>query len=88
MFHKVEGPECPKCGSQDGERSSGRIVCADCGESFNDPDCAYVFVQRTRCPVCESVNVKTVRSEQNGDDTVTRRSRCRDCGHRFKTVVE
>jgi transposase-like protein len=47
-----------------------------------------VFIERARCPSCESANIETLRTYQNGDDTVTRRTRCRSCGKRFLVVVE
>lgn len=41
------------------------------------------------CPCCESTETPIyVRTDQNGDGSVTRRSICRSCSERFKLVVE
>ncbi len=48
-----------------------------------------VFIERPRCPVCESASLKTLRSiADQGDGTSARRTACRKCGHRFTVVVE
>ena len=48
----------------------------------------YVYIERPRCPLCDSVSLKTVHSEDQNDGSVKRDTRCRDCGHRFFVVVE
>lgn len=48
----------------------------------------YVFIERTRCPVCGSADLQTVRSKNQGDGTVERRTQCRGCFHKFIVVVE
>lgn len=48
----------------------------------------YVFVERARCPACGSADLQTVRSKDQGDGTVERRTQCRGCFHRFFVVVE
>ncbi len=47
-----------------------------------------VYIQWARCPVCHSRNVQTIRSEDNGDGTTTRRSQCRECFLKFRVVIE
>jgi DNA-directed RNA polymerase subunit RPC12/RpoP len=47
-----------------------------------------VFVERPRCPACGSIRLQTYRTTQNGDSTVTRHARCRDCSQRILVVVE
>ena len=46
----------------------------------------YVFVERPRCPVCESSDLQTTRTERSGDDSLTHRKTCRNCGHKFFCV--
>ena len=48
----------------------------------------YVYIRRARCPVCGSADLKTTKTERHGDDSVTRHTTCRDCGHKFFVVLE
>ena len=48
----------------------------------------YVYIRRARCPICESPELKTQKTVDNGDDSLTRETKCRECGHRFFVVVE
>jgi DNA-directed RNA polymerase subunit M/transcription elongation factor TFIIS len=48
----------------------------------------YVFVERPRCPICNSAKLRTVRTERHGDESVTRHTRCCDCRAKFFVVVE
>ena len=47
-----------------------------------------VFVFTPTCPHCGSGDYITTRSDQNGDNTVTRKAICRDCSKPFKIVAE
>lgn len=47
----------------------------------------YVFLQRPRCPVCESAELKTLRTNQV-DGVTSRRTECRECRHKFFVIVE
>lgn len=49
---------------------------------------AYVFVTAPACTSCGSTDLLTIRSEANGDGSVTRKTVCRVCSTRFKVVVE
>ena len=52
-------------------------------------DAPLVFVQRPTCPHCGSgATPQTIRSEDNGDGSTTRKSVCARCGERFKVVIE
>jgi hypothetical protein len=51
-------------------------------------DCPIVFVTLPACPYCGTTGFITVRSEANGDGSVTRKSVCRRCSERFKLVIE
>jgi len=55
----------------------------DAGENMR-----FVFIERPRCPKCGSADLQTVRSKNQGDGTVERRTQCRICFHRFFVVVE
>ena len=48
----------------------------------------YIFHSRPRCPACESPNLKTLRSTSQSDGSTTRRTLCRQCGHRFFIILE
>ena len=48
----------------------------------------YVFAAKPRCPLCECIDLQTLRSQKNGDGTITQRKRCRSCDHRFSVVWE
>jgi len=39
-----------------------------------------VITTRPRCPRCGSTRLRAYRSTRAADGTVTRHSRCRDCG--------
>lgn len=47
-----------------------------------------VFIDRARCPACDSTQLKTLRSAAGGDGSVTRRTICLNCETRFDLVVE
>ena len=47
-----------------------------------------VFITAPACPECGAARPLTVKSLQNGDGSVTRRSTCRHCLARFLVVVE
>jgi DNA-directed RNA polymerase subunit RPC12/RpoP len=40
------------------------------------------------CTECGSPHLRTTRSEDNGDDTRTRWTVCRTCGHHFRVIVK
>ncbi len=48
----------------------------------------YVFIPRARCPVCQSADLKPLRSKDQGDGSIRRTRLCRVCGHRFFVIVE
>ena len=48
----------------------------------------YVYIERARCPACGSADLQTIRSKDQGDGTVARRTQCRQCFHKFVVVVE
>ncbi|NLS96481.1 MAG: hypothetical protein GXX96_30455 [Planctomycetaceae bacterium] len=47
----------------------------------------YVFCQRPRCPSCGSARLQTYRSVADGEVT-TRHTLCKDCGEKFRVVLE
>lgn len=48
-----------------------------------------VFVERPRCPACNSTKLKTLRSvADQGDGSCKRRTQCKACDHRFDLVLE
>jgi thiol-disulfide isomerase/thioredoxin len=47
-----------------------------------------VFLVAPHCPFCYSLRPIIVRSEQAGDNSVTRRCVCRKCSKRFIIAVE
>ena len=51
-------------------------------------DASYVFIPRARCPECDSADLLTYHSADNGDGSTTRHTQCRHCGHKFKVVIE
>ena len=76
-------------------RLDGNRHCNIGGPNVNTttiPDAAerdrYVYVERPRCPRCTSPKLKTLRSEDQGDDSTMRTTVCRDCRHKFYVVVE
>jgi hypothetical protein len=54
----------------------------------DDPEPVRVFIDRARCPECGSCDLQSYRTDSNGDETVTRRTFCRECFFRFLVVVE
>lgn len=48
----------------------------------------YVFVEKPRCPRCGSDQLKTTRSDDQGDGTTSKTTNCRECGHHFFVIVE
>ena len=48
----------------------------------------YVFCERPRCPLCDSVRLAAYRSDRSDDGSVARRVRCRECGAKFILVLE
>jgi hypothetical protein len=56
-----------------------------------DDSLRYVFIQRiiVQCPGCHSTDLKTLRSKTDkSDGSVSRRTLCKACGHRFFVIVE
>jgi hypothetical protein len=51
-------------------------------------DAPMVVITLPGCPWCGAVKPILVRSEDNGDGSVTRKVICRQCSGRFKIVVE
>ena len=51
-------------------------------------ECPRIYVCLPTCPFCGAGRPYTLRSCQNGDGSVTRRSTCRECHGRFLVVVE
>ncbi len=47
-----------------------------------------VFVELPACPFCGSLRPILIRSEQNGDGSVTRKAICRRCSKPFKICAE
>ena len=56
--------------------------------SKNKPRPLYVSWRRPRCPLCNSYRLRSYKTVANGDGTLTRYSKCRDCGTRLILVVE
>ena len=57
-------------------------------EITNWADAPCCFVTAPSCSHCGHLEYITVRSEANGDGSVTRKAICRQCSGRFKIVVE
>jgi hypothetical protein len=51
-------------------------------------DAPLVFVPLPACPKCHATRPITIRSEQGGDGSTSRKSVCRRCGGRFVIVCE
>ena len=47
----------------------------------------YVFIMKARCPVCESAELKTLRTNKV-DGVTSRRTECRECRHKFFVIPE
>jgi hypothetical protein len=56
---------------------------ADAGERDR-----YVYIEKARCPVCGSDDLKTQHSEDQGDGSTKRDTLCRGCGWKFFVVEE
>lgn len=48
----------------------------------------YIFIERAHCPACGSIDLQTLRSQQQGDGVIQRRTLCRTCGHKFFVILE
>jgi DNA-directed RNA polymerase subunit M/transcription elongation factor TFIIS len=59
----------------------------DIDTTTTDDSLRYVYVPRPRCPVCDSAELKTLRSS-TADGCTTRRTKCLDCGHRFFLIID
>ena len=46
----------------------------------------YVFLPLPRCPLCESLDLKLLRTEHRDELSITRRFRCTECKHVFFVV--
>lgn len=55
-------------------------------EAWADAPTASIIAPH--CPLCLALRPIIVRSEQNGDGSVTRKAVCRECSQRIKIVVE
>lgn len=51
-------------------------------------DLPMVYVERPRCPYCDSVDLATKRTRSEADGSASRSTHCRDCGKRFLVIVE
>jgi hypothetical protein len=51
-------------------------------------DTPTITIFAPQCPHCAALRPIIVRSEANGDGTVTRKATCRTCSKRFKIIVE
>lgn len=47
-----------------------------------------LFIERARCPACGSDNLQSRHSQDQGDGSVVRDTKCRECGHVFSVVEE
>jgi len=47
----------------------------------------YIFVERPKCPACRSVRLRCYASRRQGDSSLTRYSRCLDCGTKIIMVL-
>ncbi len=45
-------------------------------------------IRRPRCPGCKSVQIEVRSTRKQGDGTLLRYCRCRECGQTLKVVVE
>lgn len=57
-------------------------------ERIDWADVPFVFVLLPTCPACGSPDYEKVRTESNGDGSVTRKAICRACGEPYKICVE
>jgi C4-type Zn-finger protein len=68
--------------------AGGETVNTSRHDAIPDDSTRYVFVTKTRCPVCDSADLQTIRSKTQDDGTISRRTACRTCGHRFFVILE
>jgi transcriptional regulator NrdR family protein len=47
-----------------------------------------VFVERAKCPRCESIDLHTKKSIDQRDGSTMRRTVCRECGEKFLVIIE
>lgn len=47
-----------------------------------------LFVERPRCPDCGCVRLLAYKTTKAGDDSITRRCKCADCGRKIHLVLE
>lgn len=58
-------------------------------QQYSDGDyLRYVFIPRPRCPACESMDLKTLRSVDQGDGTRRKRTKCNECNHTFDVILD
>lgn len=48
----------------------------------------FIIVPIIACPTCGASDYKTNRTNQNGDNTVSRHAVCRACGEPFDIILE
>ena len=48
----------------------------------------YIFLERPRCPVCDSCDLQTLRSQRQSDGSTKRRTQCKTCRHKFFIILE
>jgi transposase-like protein len=48
----------------------------------------FVWIRKPHCPNCDSVRLKIMHTSKNGDASITRYSKCQDCGRNVHVVVE
>jgi ribosomal protein S27AE len=49
----------------------------------------FVFIQREKCPSCGATDIEPLgHTTTDADGIVTRRRRCKVCGHRYKLILE
>jgi len=68
--------------------STGQDATADEHQDAQDGKPVYLTLTRPRCPRCHSAHLRAYKTMDNGDDSLTRYSRCVDCGRRVVVIVE
>jgi hypothetical protein len=63
-------------------------VSTDAADLTPWADAPCVVVYRPACPLCWSVEYILIRTEPNGDGSVTRKAVCSCCNKKFKICVE
>ena len=58
------------------------------GQANSDREPEFIFVERPRCPLCGSRELKTYRSTSHDDGTRERHARCVSCGQRSRLIIE